>query len=101
MSTWRKWPAVQRPRPRRSRPSSTRFLEIKRQHRGHPDCGWPRFSLSQFISPPRAGGARGGGNQMKQRQMASILVVAVVLVILPLCAVADQCIEGDCVNGKG
>ena len=33
--------------------------------------------------------------------MAPNWVIAIVLALLPAAAFADQCIEGDCVNGKG
>ena len=38
---------------------------------------------------------------MKQRRITSILIVFTVLMLLSLGAMADQCIEGDCLNGKG
>jgi hypothetical protein len=38
---------------------------------------------------------------MKQRRIQSTLIVSAVLIFLPLAAIADRCIEGDCVNGKG
>jgi hypothetical protein len=38
---------------------------------------------------------------MKQRRITFIFIVSAVLMLLPLGAIADQCIEGDCVNGKG
>jgi len=38
---------------------------------------------------------------MKNRGMASTIIVAALLMLLPLVAHADQCTEGDCVNGKG
>ena len=38
---------------------------------------------------------------MKQLRITSILIVSAVLMLLPLDASADQCIDGDCVNGRG
>jgi hypothetical protein len=38
---------------------------------------------------------------MKQRRITYILIFSAVLMLLPLGAIADQCIEGDCGNGKG
>ena len=38
---------------------------------------------------------------MKRRRMTFLFIVSAVLMLLPLGAIADQCIEGDCVDGKG
>ncbi len=41
------------------------------------------------------------GTKMKQQSFTSILIVSAILIFLPLGAVADRCIEGDCFNGRG
>jgi hypothetical protein len=38
---------------------------------------------------------------MRQRQIPSIFIVSAVLILFPLGARADRCVEGDCVNGRG
>ena len=39
---------------------------------------------------------------MKQRRITFIHIVSVVLILIPLGALAeDRCVEGDCVNGRG
>jgi len=38
---------------------------------------------------------------MKKRRITSILIVTAVWILLPLAAIADRCVEGDCVNGSG
>jgi hypothetical protein len=48
--------------------------------------GW-RFLFIDF--PPLAGGARGGGNKMKQRKITFIHIVSAVLMLLPLSAFAE------------
>ncbi len=36
-----------------------------------------------------------------KRQIMTFSLILLWLFLLPICAIADQCVEGDCVNGKG
>lgn len=53
-----------------------------------------------FVSLPEREGPQ-EGIQMKQRRIPSICIVSAALILLPLVAGADRCVEGDCVNGRG
>ena len=70
-------------------------------HPNHMDIGnlyqpFDRLSKDRVLSSKRP-----WGELHLKRQLMKFCLVFLWLILLPVRAIADQCVEGDCVNGKG
>jgi hypothetical protein len=79
-------------------------MKIHAEYNPHPNnknVGNIDLPFDCLSKEPGLSSMRPWGKAHLKRQIMNVSIVFLWMILLPVCAIADRCVEGDCVNGKG